>query len=170
MPDAIYPVYAQLDDNAKERILSDYQISPEPDQHFQFMVIGKMTEENFHNLFGPDKNIAVHLSTITDSPTQGDVTINMSVVASEENPDGVQARLIARFADQTSVKEDILQENAREIVDLKPEIALKLIEIGCDLPPGSLDHATQKTLDQVIKKKDITLDDLVYTEHLDQEE
>ena len=40
MPDAIYPVYAQLDDNAKERILSDYQISPEPDQHFQFMVIG----------------------------------------------------------------------------------------------------------------------------------
>ena len=112
-----------------------------------------MTEENFHNLFGPDKNIAVHLSTITDSPTQCDVTINMSVVASEENPDGVQARLIARFADQTGVKEDILQENAREIVDLKPETALKLIEIGCDLPPGSLDHATQKTLDQVIEQK-----------------
>lgn len=67
----------------------------------------------------------------------------MSIVASEENPNGVQARLIARFSYTMDQDEDEMQSRAREMADLAPETTLKLINIGCDLPPGSLNYATQ---------------------------
>ena len=169
MPDTIYPVHAPLDDHAADKLIEDYQITSSPGQYIDLIVVGKMTEDTFQSLVGSDDNIATYLSTTIKTMTNTTVTIDMSFVASEHNPDGVQAKLIASFADQTGRDQGALKNKARKVRDLEPETALKLINIGCDIPPGSSQHAIKKTLDNIIEQQTIVLDDLIYVDNFEEE-
>ena len=166
-----YPINGPLNKNQARAIAQTTGVQFDSETVLDIQVSGIVTEEQFHAIFGPEADIKPMLAKEADAPYSTTVIINMEDVLCEHNSDGMQARLITYLAEKQDLDASLLaQEFFKNIDELSPDVALKLLNMAAEWAGEYIDQMTTQTMEAMIRDNGITLNDLAKPEELDEQQ